>query len=128
MSERVGQCADSACSGEPVAEELLAAVRALADAVRRHNLREEELLRDLIPAVDAWGHERAEVMTEEHVREHDELYQSLLGTPCTPPEFAGAGVRLLLGELLEHLEHEERAFLNEDVLRDDAVLADPQVG
>jgi len=117
-------CADRASAGAEI-EDLVTAVRLLADLVRRHNQREEQLLRDLIPTVDAWGEARAELMTDEHVREHGAIHGALLGMTRTPSEFAGAGMRLLFDQMLDHMAREERAFLNERVLRDDVVAIDP---
>lgn len=113
--------ADRGSDGEPVAEELRGEIVRLMDVLRGHNRREEELLRDVIPSVDAWGQVRAEIMTEEHVREHEEFFAALMGVQATPVEFAGAGVGLLLESMLAHMAREERAFLSEDVLRDDIV-------
>jgi hypothetical protein len=95
----------------------------LTDAIRMHNLREEALLRDLIPSVDAWGPARAAIMMEVHIQEHDRLYAALLGIPCTPVEFASAGVAALVDLIGEHMDREEATFLGEDVLRDDLVVA-----
>ncbi len=95
----------------------------LTDAIRTHNLREEALLRDLIPSVDAWGPARVTIMMEEHIQEHEQLYAALLGIPCTPAEFAAAGVAALVDLIGEHMDREEAAFLGEDVLRDDLVVA-----
>jgi Hemerythrin HHE cation binding domain len=100
----------------------------LTDAMRAHNLREEALLGDLIPAIDAWGPARAAIMFEEHVQEHERLYAALLGIPCTPAEFAAAGVAALVGLIGEHMDREEAAFLGEDVLRDDLVVANQSGG
>jgi hypothetical protein len=127
MVDEARICADRACGGGP-AEDLVAAIRLLADAVRRHNGREEELLRDLIPTVDAWGEARADLMTDEHVQEHEAIHGALLGMTRTPSEFAGAAMRELLDELVDHMAREERAFLNERVLRDDVVATDPFAG
>jgi hypothetical protein len=74
-------------------------VRGLTDALRRHNSREEVLLRDI--TVDAWGAARDRVMTEEHVQEHAELYAAIVGIP-----------------------REEQLFLGEDTLRDDGVVVE----
>lgn len=118
-------CADRACDSANVTDDLVTAIRLLADAVRRHNRREEHLLRNLIATIDAWGQARADLMTDEHVREHDALHGALHGMTHTPSEFAGAGMQLMLDQLLEHMAREERAFLNERVLRDDVVTIDP---
>jgi hemerythrin len=100
----------------------------LTDTIRAHNLREEALLRDLIPTVDAWGPARAAVMIEEHNQEHERLYAALFGIPCTPAEFAVAGVATLVDLIREHMDREEAAFLGEDVLRDDLVVANQSEG
>lgn len=122
LMERTRTIAERASKGAPVDDDLRASLVQLADALRRHNLQEEALLGDIIPAVDAWGAARAEIMTEEHVREHAGLYAALLGTPCTPIEFAGAAIDSLLGAMAVHMAREEEAFLGEDVLRDDVVV------
>jgi hypothetical protein len=113
--------AERACDGQTTADELRGELVRLADVLRGHNLREEGLLRNVIPSVDAWGQARAEIMTEEHVREHEELVAALTGVQSTPVEFAGAGTGLLLDGILGHMAREESAFLGEDVLRDDIV-------
>jgi hypothetical protein len=100
----------------------------LTDAIRTHNLREEALLREVIPTVDAWGLARAAIMFEEHIQEHERLYAALLGVPLTPAEFAAAGVVALVDLIHGHIDREEAAFLNEDVLRDDLVVADQSGG
>jgi hypothetical protein len=120
--------AERARTGEPVRDTLRANISHLTEAVCRHNFREEQLLRDIIPAVDAWGAARASIMVEEHVQEHDQLCAALLGIPCTPDEFAGAGVSALLDLMLEHMDREEATFLGDDVLRDDAVVANQFAG
>jgi hemerythrin len=114
-------CADRARDGASVVQDLPSAIRLLVDAVRRHNQREEHLLRDLIPTVDAWGQMRAEIMTDEHVHEHNLLHRTLLGTPS---ELAGPDISQLLDRLIQHMAREEEAFLNERVLRDDVVAID----
>lgn len=125
MVDAARVCADRASDGAKVTDDLVTAIRLLADALQRHNRREEQLLRKLIATVDAWGQARADLMTDEHVREHDALHGALLGMTRTPSEFAGAGMQLLLDQLLGHMAREERAFLNERVLRDDVVAIDP---
>ena len=100
----------------------------LADALRTHNQREEDLLRDLIPSVDAWGPARAAIMTEEHQREHDRLDAALQGVPRTPIEFGAAGIVALVHLIRQHMDREEAAFLGEDVLRDDVVVSNQADG
>jgi hypothetical protein len=97
----------------------------LADAVRKHNLREEELLQDVIPTVDPWGPVRAEIMKEEHVKEHEDLYVALRDAAILTGAKQTARLVVELRErMLVHMAREERDFLNEDTLRDDDVSID----
>ncbi len=100
----------------------------LTDAMRAHNRREEALLRDLIPSVDAGGPAREAIMIEAHIQEHERLYAALLGIPSTPAEFAAGGVAALVDLIGKHMDREENAFLGEDVLRDDIVVANQSDG
>lgn len=112
-------------NGDPAREELRYCLASLADTMRKHNLHEEELLREIVPTIDAWGPARAEIMDEEHVKEHDDLYAALVqaGT-ASEASVAKPIVNHLLQALLEHMEKEEKTFLAEDVLRDDAIVID----
>jgi len=116
--------AERARQGEAVGDALRDGVARLATAMRDHNAREEELLGGILPTVDAWGPARAEIMDETHRREHDELYEVLLGIRTAPRELAGAGVTALFDRLLEHMAREEKTLLGEDVLKDDTVVVE----
>ncbi len=108
--------------------DLQACVVRLADALRAHNRREEELLRDFIASIDAWGPTRAAIMADEHKREHDRLDAALSGVPRTPIEFAAAGIIALVALIRQHMDREEEAFLGEDVLRDDLIVTNQSGG
>src|ERR1035438_395345 len=95
MIDTARQVADRGTAGERIADELRGEIIRLADALRTHNLREEKLLRNVLPSVDAWGCARAEIMTEEHVLEHQELFAALLGIQRRPVDFAKPGVAKL---------------------------------
>jgi hypothetical protein len=81
MVDRARPCSDPAYHDALTVQDRLREMRLLAYAVQRHNQREEVLLRDLLLTVDAWAQARAEVMTDEHVREHEAFYRGLLATP-----------------------------------------------
>jgi hypothetical protein len=125
MMDELRELSRRARAGEPVVDLLQAGVTRLAAAIVEHNLREEELLRPIIPTVDAWGAVRAEIMDESHIREHQELWDAVAGLAHTPSEFAGAGVEELFQRVLEHMEHEEKALLSEDVLHEGTVIVEP---
>ena len=125
MMDDIRHVAARARRGEPVSASLQDGVARLESAFRMHNAREEELLREIIPTVDAWGPARAEIMDETHMREHEVLRDAIAGIPRTPREFAGAGVEALFERILEHMAREEKTLLAEDVLRDDMVIVEP---
>ena len=106
-------------------ERLASALAQLADATRRHNLREAELLKDIVPKVDAWGDARKEIMDEEHIKEHEALWEGLIDAGTAEDRKTQSHrVHALLERMAEHMAKEEWAFLNADVLRDDAVVLD----
>jgi Hemerythrin HHE cation binding domain len=121
-------------TGDAAREQLDGRLAQLVGLFRKHNAREEELLRDILPTVDAWGPARAETMIEEHAKEHTALYAALLdvGTlpsvtgPGAAPGADAAEAQLvpLLDRILEHVDHEEKTFLTEEVLRDDGIVRD----
>jgi len=120
--EEVRAAMDKLRKGESARDLLRTTLAHLADAVRRHNHREEELLKDVIPNVDAWGPARAEVMVEEHGKEHQEIYAALVEAGATPDGDVAAGiVAKLLERMNEHMAVEEKVLLGEDVLHDDLV-------
>lgn len=105
------------------------ALAGLADMLRRHNLREESTLRELVRSVDAWGQARVEIMEEGHVREHSVLFDAVLSiADAQDPHEAVREIERLRTHLLEHMAREEETFLNVSVLRDDDVAIDAYVG
>lgn len=124
MSGRVAALLGRLRAGERVRVDLQAALGVLADAAHAHNDREEELLREIIPTVDAWGPARADVMLEQHKLEHGALHKALESTLNDDDASAIAAVEALLTRMVEHMQREEEAFLGEEVLRDDTVITD----
>lgn len=109
--------------GETAHDDVRACLAGLVDAVRAHNSREEDALRMVLPTIDAWGPARTEVMIEQHVAEHQEVYAALLDvvapTAATDCGSASASVLRLLDRMKDHIAHEERVFLGADVLSDE---------
>jgi hypothetical protein len=100
----------------------------LVDKVGRHNREEEELLQGL-RTVDAWDSVRADFMSEQHAAEHQHLWGSLLDASLASDVTSFREVVLpAIALLLEHMEREEKVYLSEDVLRDDAVVIDQSTG
>jgi hypothetical protein len=123
MMKRTRAIAVRARSGEDAADELRASLRRLGNAVRAHNFREEDLLRNIIHSVDARDPVRTTIMTHEHLKEHSRLDTSLLGLPGAPVELGGVGVIALIELLRDHLDREESTFLRKDILSDEDVVS-----
>lgn len=101
-------------------DDLHRALGRLSSLVRTHNAREEELLRTIMPGIDAWGPVRAALMLDEHVREHEDLLRALLETSVAPDASdAAPALADLAARMLQHMEREEKTFLGEDLLRDE---------
>jgi iron-sulfur cluster repair protein YtfE (RIC family) len=111
-------------SPEPAAIALASALSRLALLLASHNANEEAALRPLLAQSDAWGPERVDEMMRDHVAEHAELRAMIepLKDLADLPRLRAASLALVSG-LREHLESEERAFLNRRVLRDDIVTS-----
>jgi hemerythrin-like domain-containing protein len=123
MIDDVGTVMDRWKHGEASHTHVRSQLTALADALRVHNAREEKALGKLVRTVDAWGAARSEIMNEEHFKEHAALYAALSSTSVAVEPSAWCElVARLLAHVLEHMDREERAFLNDDVLRDDGVV------
>jgi hypothetical protein len=122
MTEVVQTIAKGVRDGNGSSGELADCLARLSEAVGSHNWREEVLLRDLVPLIDAWGPARAAIMTEEHIQEHARLQTALRGISMTSPEIAAVGVLALTRLIREHMAREEAAFLCEEVLRDDIIV------
>jgi DUF438 domain-containing protein len=102
------------------ARELHRALVEISELLRSHNLREEELMTEVFPTLDAWGMIRAEVMVGEHIDEHRELWETLLATTATSDAAAARRkANELFDKVLEHMAREEKVFLTEEVLSDD---------
>lgn len=119
------QLAARGSAGQPVFQELRIELGRVAYALRAHNLREEALLRESLPSLDASGQERARVISDEHSSEHAELFDTLVALLFTPQEFAGVGIAQFLDRVLNHMAREEVAFLRPDVLSDETTV-DPE--
>lgn len=119
---RAGALAARLRGGEDVRSELRATLGELADSLRAHNAREEELLREVIPTVDAWGPARADVMVQQHRLEHDAMHAAVVAArDGVDDPTAAAPLEALLADVVKHMDREEEAFLSEEVLRDDPV-------
>ena len=112
--------------GAPGRGDLQGCLVRLADALRTHNQREEALLRDIIPSVDAWGPARAAIMTEEQRTRSARRRAS--GYPVHASRVRSRGDRRAVDLIRQHMDREEAAFLGEDVLRDDIVVTNQSGG
>ena len=88
-------------------------------AFTAHNAFEEEVLRPLLLANDAFGIVRCDRMLEDHVAEHRELRERLLTVSDGTAHF-----RDVIDTLRAHLDAEERYLLSAKVLRTEFAVAD----
>lgn len=111
--------AERCAHGEDLREKLWAWIAGLMDAVRAHNRREEHLILEVLPTLAGWDEVRAQFLTHEHLREHNELYEALEHLRLAPdPKSAGEPALGLLTRLLMHMQHEEHLFVRPEVLKD----------
>lgn len=117
MMDRCEDLADELDAGRSGPTQLTREIARLRLAFDAHNRFEEQLLRPVLLATDAFGEVRVERMLEEHVGEHREM-RARLGSDTT------ADLREVIATLRAHLDAEERYFLTAKVLRDDLVTLD----
>lgn len=105
-------------SSERAALSLASALSRLALLLASHNANEEAALRPLLAQTDTRGPDRIEEMVEDHVAEHAALRAMIapLKDLTDVERLRRSSLELVL-LLREHLESEERAFLNPRVLR-----------
>lgn len=96
------------------ARDLHDALLDIANYLRLHHMREEEVLREVFPTLDDWGMIRAATMVEEHADEHRQLFETLLVVSTTADQrLASATALELFDRILAHMA-EERLFLGPD--------------
>lgn len=114
MMERCEVLADEVdATGEPSIR-LTREVAKLRIAFDAHNQFEEQLLRPVLLAQDAFGDVRIAQMVEQHVGEHRVIRTRL-------DRWVTEELREVISNLRAHLDAEERYFLSARVLRDDLV-------
>jgi len=109
-------------AGEPVHPELVHEIDELRRSLQAHNATEELHLEPLLRGADAWGSIRVEQMLHEHLDEHLE-FRSILG--LTDLQALAKALPALATKLRAHMKHEEKTFLNRDVLKDDLITLGP---
>ncbi|MBI4510503.1 MAG: hemerythrin domain-containing protein [Deltaproteobacteria bacterium] len=108
-------------AGKATGDEVRRKLAELDRALHDHNAEEETILEPLLRTVDAWGPVRIEQMLTEHAREHGIFRQTLDEIVASPPSHMAGAIRGLVADLRRHIEHEERSFLNPELLKDDLV-------
>jgi hypothetical protein len=98
--------------------DLRAALRRLASAVREHNVEEQKVLDPFLAQVDAWGPERVNRLVEERGVELQLASANVAEPDATTLIRTACG---LIRPLARLLHKEEREALPPDVLRDDAI-------
>jgi iron-sulfur cluster repair protein YtfE (RIC family) len=121
MMDRCLELADRVDPGQlDETTNLLREVARLRVAFEAHNTFEEQILRPVLAANDAFAGPRLERMVEDHVAEHRAMRSQLALHAGTGGE-ALIELRDVIETLRAHLEAEERYLLSAKVLRDDLV-------
>jgi hypothetical protein len=109
-------------SGADSRDQLSGLLQELGDGIDAHNDREEHLLGEVLPTLDAWGPERLARMDEHHRAEHREIAERVRAA-AELPEFRAALNAALpaIDALMAHMREEEKEFLGKDLLRDDVI-------
>jgi len=106
---------------------LLELVDRLADGLEAHNRYEEQLLEPLLREADVWAPERIAQMLEHHRNEHAMLvaeWRRLTRAGESLGDLA-TSVYGVANSLYQHMDLEEREYLNPRLLRDDLVATEP---
>jgi hypothetical protein len=114
--------AERVSAGEDLGRRFPAVAAQLERALERHNEAEEVALAPFLGQADAWGPLRVAGLLEEHKQEHTSLRAVLVDPDVrrlarAVPRFAA--------DLREHIAHEERTFLEPELLRDDIITLGP---
>jgi hypothetical protein len=116
MMDRCEQTADDYDRGNTGIADIAYETARLRLAFATHNTFEEEVLRPLLLANDAFGVVRCDRMLEDHVAEHRELRGRLLEASDTSNHF-----REVIDTLRAHLDAEERYLLTAKILHREVV-------
>jgi len=114
MMDRCEELADELEAGRGDALQLTREVARLRLAFEAHNQFEEQLLRPVLLANDAFAEVRIDRMIDDHVGEHRAMRARLDSSETEV-------LRDVIETLRAHLEAEERYLLSAKVLRDDVV-------
>ena len=117
LREMIARCedlADRLDAGHIEPSQLLREVATLRVAFDTHNRFEERVLHPVLLDADWSGAVRVARMVEDHVEEHRSMRRDLDTT-------TSSALRSVLASLREHLDSEERYFLNKKVLRNNVV-------
>ena len=119
LAEESGLDAELRAAGERLQREMVA-----------HLDLEDRLMLPALRAADAWGEERAQLVEREHREQRAELARILdllRDGGVTPREVANT-LEAFFEALLADMQHEERAMLDGDLLRDDVIGIDVEAG
>ncbi len=101
--------------------ELSRRVSELCTALRRHTIAEEEEAGPLIEALDAWGAERRQKLTEAHAQEEDAAARLRTATDVDQ-------IVQRVADIVAALRLEERELLTDETLKPDTVVTNQSDG
>lgn len=107
----------------PLDGEARALVSRLAKAMREHNRDEEDYIPPFLEDLGRAGRIHTHELLAQHRAEHSALVLSIEGAFSSGPITAAqvATVQRGLRDLRSHMDQEERQFLNDEVIHDNAV-------
>lgn len=123
LAERLGQ--DDGAAVEPA----IALSQDLYETLRDHIDLEDAILAPALREADAWGDLRADKLVAHHREQREELMALGNDIPSgvNPRDF-GERLRAFILDVREDMKHEEKALLDENLLRDDVIGIDVDPG
>jgi len=102
--------------------------RELYQTLLRHIELENAILAPALRETNAFGPIREQTLLAEHERQRGALFAALSASEARSDEELARSVRMLVGELLADMAHEEQALLHPDLLKDDPIAVDAATG
>lgn len=125
MLKELSQGASELLQGTETADRVKRAAGALREILELHMTFEERYMVPAVHDADGFGPERTRHLHEEHAEQRAEL-DRLVGTihNAAAPQAIADAVSHLAEELRKDIEHEERDYLGDDLLRDNVIPTD----
>jgi CBS domain-containing protein/hemerythrin-like domain-containing protein len=129
MMERIETLAASVIDGDARADAALRTeTRELYQTLLRHIELENAILAPALRETDAFGPARADGLLREHERQHGLLHSALASLDEHPAKELARTVASFIEDLRRDMEHEEKALLDPELLKDDPITTNSFTG